>query len=192
LKSIMQFNIHEAESGEDALIKVSRIPIDVALIDYQMPGITGAETIIRILRFKPKMKILALSNYDELSYIQSMMDAGAKGYVLKDIERPEMLKALKTIFSGELYYCSKVAIKLLDWNEAKNQKKMKVDALLTKRETEVLKLIAMEMTNDAIACKLFVSKRTIDAHRQNLLNKLHVKNSVGLVKAAYRLNLIEE
>jgi DNA-binding CsgD family transcriptional regulator len=72
------------------------------------------------------------------------------------------------------------------------KKKMKVDALLTKRETEVLKLIAMEMTNDAIACKLFVSKRTIDAHRQNLLNKLHVKNSVGLVKAAYRLNLIEE
>lgn len=192
LKKNIWFNIQEAESGEEALIKISRSDVDVALIDYQMPGISGAETIIRILRFRPNIKILGLSNYDELSYIQSVMDAGANGYILKDIERVEMLNAIKTVFSGESYFCSKVAVKLLEWEESKDQKKMHEPKIITKREKEVLKFIAMEMTNEEIANKLFVSKRTIDAHRQNLLNKLQVKNSVGLLKAAYKLNLIDQ
>src|ERR1035437_3544545 len=157
-----------------------------------MPGISGAETIYRILRFKPEMKILALSNYDELSYIQSMMDAGAKGYVLKNIEPAEMLNAIKTILADKIYYCNEVAVKLIKSGEDKNAKSINVNKILTRREIKELQIIAMEMTNDEIAQKLFVAKRTIDTHRQNLINKLHVKNTVGLVKAAYKLNLVEE
>ena len=80
LNKIIHFKVQEAESGEEAMIKISRNRFEVIIIDYQMPGLSGAETIYRILRFKPEMKILALSNYDELPYIQSMIDAGAKGY----------------------------------------------------------------------------------------------------------------
>jgi len=120
-----------------------------------------------------------------------MMDAGAKNFVLKNIEPAEMLNAIKAILSNKIYYCNDVAIKLIESAEDKNSKKILAKNIITPRETEVLQMIAMEMTNDEIAQKLFVAKRTIDTHRQNLINKLHVKNTVGLIKAAYKLNLVE-
>ena len=117
-----------------------------------------------------------------------MMDAG----VLKNIEPAEILNAIKTILSDKIYYCNEEAVKLIESGEDKNAKSIHVNKILTRREIKVLQIIAMEMTNDEIAQKLFVAKRTIDTHRQNLINKLHVKNTVGLVKAAYKLNLVEE
>ncbi len=192
LKNFMLFKVEEAESGEDAITKISRSDFEIAIVDYQMPGISGAETIHLILRHKPQMKILALSNYDELSYIQSMVDAGACGYVLKNIEPAEMLNAIKTILSNKIYYCNDIAVKLIESAEDKKAKKTISKKVLSNREAEVLQLISMEMTDNEIAQKLFLSKRTIDTHRQNLLNKLQVKNTVGLIKAAYKLNLIEE
>jgi DNA-binding NarL/FixJ family response regulator len=192
LRKNMQFNIMEAETGEDALIKISRHCFELVIMDYQMPGISGAETIHRILRFKPEMKILALSNYDEFPYIQSMMEAGAKGYVLKNIEPAEMLNAIKTILAGQIYYCNEVAVKLIDSIKDTNSINSKVKNRLTRREIEVLQMIAMEMTNNEIAQKLFLAKRTVDTHRQNLKNKLNVKNTVGLAKAAYALNLMSD
>ena len=191
LKKWMQFTIFEAESGPEALLRLSRIAIDFIIIDYQMPEISGAETVQRILRFKPQMKILALSNYDELPYIQAMMDAGAHGYVLKNIEPSELLNAIKTIRSGNIYYCNDVAIKLIESGEEKSKKPNPTLDLLTRREIEILLLIAREFTNEEIASQLFIAKRTVDTHRQNLLNKLQVKNTAGLVKAAFKLKLIE-
>ncbi len=190
LNKAFNFNVFEAESGEDAISKINKYQFEIIIIDYQLPGLSGAETVCRILRFRPKMKILALSNYDELPYIQSMMDAGAKGYILKNIEPAEMLKAIKTILCDKIYYCNEVAVKLIEAAEDKKLNKEQVKKILTRREIEVLQMIAMEMTNDEIAKKLFVAKRTIDTHRQNILNKLRVKNSVGLVKVAYKLDLI--
>lgn len=143
LNEFIHFKVLEAESGEDAMIKINRNRIEVVIIDYQMPGISGAETIYRILRFKPEMKILALSNYDELPYIQSMMDAGAKGYVLKNIEPAEMLNAIKTILADKIYYCNEVVVKLIESGEDKNSKKIRTHKILTRRETEVLQMIAM-------------------------------------------------
>jgi len=192
LKKWMHFKVMEAESGEQALLKITRNPFDLIILDYNMPGISGTETIYRMLRFKPTMNILALSNYDELSYIQDMMDAGAKGYVLKNIEPAEMLNAVKTILSGKKYYCNDVAIKLLEAEEEKTMEKIRSKKILTRRESEVLQMIAAGMTNDEIAQKLFVAKRTVDTHRQNLIRKLDVKNTVGLLRAAYKLKLVEE
>jgi DNA-binding NarL/FixJ family response regulator len=192
LRNFIQFKVQEAESGEEAIIKINQNSFDIVILDYQMPGISGLETIYRILRINPQMKILALSNYDEVPCIQSMMDAGAKGYVLKNIEPTEMLNAIKAVLSNKTYYSNDVAVKLIDSAENKNSKKIPAEEILSRRETEVLQMISMEMTNDEIAQKLFVSKRTIDTHRQNMLNKLHVKNTVGLIKAAYRLHLVGE
>lgn len=192
LNKFLRFKIMEAESGEDALKKINGNNFELIIVDYQMPGMSGAETIYQILRSKPKTKILALSNYDELPYIQKMMDAGASGYVLKNIEPVEMLNAIKTILSDKTYYCNEVSIKIIEAEQDKNTRRIIVKETLTPRETEILKMIAMEMTNEEIAQKLFIAKRTVDTHRQNLKNKLDVKNAAGLVKAAYKLKLIEE
>ncbi len=190
LNKYAQFKLYQAENGEDGLIKINRKGFDLVIMDYQMPCMSGADIIYRILRFKPEMKILGLSNYDEIPYIQSMMDAGAKGFVLKNIEPAEMLNAIKTILGGGIYYCSEVAVKLFNFADDKNAKVVQCNKILTNREIEVLRMIAMEMTNDEIAQKLFVAKRTIDTHRQNLINKLHVKNTAGLVMAALKLSLL--
>jgi DNA-binding NarL/FixJ family response regulator len=190
LKKLFRFKIVEAESGEEAIRKINREAFGLVIIDYQLPGISGVETIYRILRYKPATKIMVLSHYDELPCIQAMMDAGAKAYILKNIEPAEMQKAIKVVLEDGIYYSNSVALRLIDSGKENNVRQLQVKSSLTRRELEVLKMIAMELTNDEIAQKLFVAKRTIDSHRQNLINKLHVKNTVGLVKAAYSLNLI--
>lgn len=186
----LHFNITEAVSGTDAIYRINRQSFDLLIIDYQMPGFSGAETVFRIRRFKPDLKILALSNYDELAYIQTMLDAGVNGFVLKSIEPAEMLQAITSILAGKMYYCSDVAVKLIDAGQAKEGIVLPNKIDLTDREKEVLQMIAMELTNEEIGKKLFVAKRTVDTHRQNLINKLQVKNTAGLVKVAMKLNLV--
>jgi DNA-binding NarL/FixJ family response regulator len=190
LKKVLIFKVTEAGSGEDALKKISRDDFGLVIIDYQLPGISGVETIYRILRYKPSTKIMVLSHYDELPCIQAMMDAGARAYVLKSVEPAELHKALIAVLSGSIYYSNVAALKMIESGRDNGIQQLQAKSLLTRREQEVLKMIAMELTNDEIAQKLSVAKRTIDTHRQNLINKLHVKNTVGLVKAAYKLNLI--
>jgi DNA-binding NarL/FixJ family response regulator len=190
-RDILQFSIDEAENGEEAIKKVTRYPYDVILIDYQMPDISGAQTAETILKHQPKVKILALSNYDELPYIERMIASGAKGYVLKNIEPSQLLTGIKTILEDKTFYSNEVASKLLDAAGKSGITQILEKHGLTKRELEVLRMIAMEMTNEEIAEKLFVGKRTVDTHRQNLLNKLHARNTVGLIKAAYKLELVQ-
>ena len=129
LKDFMLFKIQEAESGEEAITTMNNYSFEIVIIDYQMPGISGPETVYRMLRINPQLKILALSNYDELAYIQNMMDAGARGYILKNIEPAEMLNAIKTILSNKIYYCNDVAIKLIESTEDKNAKKIAVKGI---------------------------------------------------------------
>lgn len=189
-ENLLQFEIDEAENGEIAIQKILKKNFDIVLIDYQLPGITGTETLQKIRLYKKDIKVLALSNYDELSYVKSMVNEGANGYILKNIEPSQLIHAIQSVLAGTPYYSNEVALKLID--SAKNSDKS-VNAHqggLTKRELEILKMIAQEMTNDEIAKALYISKRTVDTHRQNLLNKLSVKNTAGLIKAAYALNLL--
>ncbi|MFL5789856.1 MAG: response regulator, partial [Flavisolibacter sp.] len=186
LKKMMQFNIDEAENGEEAIRKASQKQYDIIIVDYHMPGLAGPEAVIRLIRYRPQAKILALSNYDEVQYVQSMIDAGAKGYVLKNIEPAQLLTAIKTILDNKMYYSNEVATKLIEVVKKDPIKSLWTEEGLTRRELEILRMIAMEMTNDEISKKLNIGKRTVDSHRQNLLNKLHAKNTVGLIKAAYK------
>lgn len=184
------FIITEAEDGEEAVKKITRRRYDIVLIDYQLPKMTGAQTVENILLYKPGTIVLALSNYDELSYVTHMLKAGAKGYILKNIEPAQLLNAIKTVMEGKPFYSNEVAIKLIE-KEKINVKPNKKDRFgLSERELLILKMIAQEMSNDEIAKSLYVAKRTIDSHRQNMLAKLNAKNTVGLVKAAYLLKLI--
>lgn len=188
--NFIQFEIDEAENGEIGVHKILKKNFDIVLIDYQLPGMSGTETLQKIHLYKKELKVLALSNYDELSYVKSMIDEGANGYILKNIEPSQLVNAIQVVLAGSSYYSNEVALKLID--SAKNS-----DSFipinknrLSNRELEILNMIALEMTNDEIAKGLFISKRTVDTHRQNLLIKLHVKNTAGLIKAAYAFNLL--
>jgi DNA-binding NarL/FixJ family response regulator len=184
------FKITETDNGEDALKKILQHEYDIVLIDYQLSKITGAETVEKILFYKPLTKILALSNYDEISYVNNMLAAGVKGYILKNIEPSQLLLAIKTIISGKAFYSNEVAVKLIEYEKVKTIQPEKNMLGLTKMQLVILKMIAQEMKNEEIAVSLNIAKRTVDSHRQNLLNKLNAKNTVGLVKAAYLLNLV--
>lgn len=186
-----KFIVSEAESGEDGLKKVMKNQYDMLLVDYQLPGLSGAETVQKIKLQRPELKIMALSNYDELTYITKMISAGAHGYVLKNIEPAQLINAINTILSNKRFFSNEVAVKLIE-REKQERKTLPIEEYgVTEREIEILKMIASEMTNDEIAETLEISKRTVDAHRQNLLHKLRVRNTVGLIKIAYELKLIK-
>jgi DNA-binding NarL/FixJ family response regulator len=189
-KNSFVFEIDEAENGEIAIQKILKKNFDIVLIDYQLPGMSGTETLQRIRSYKKDIKALALSNHDEVFYIKSMIDEGANGYILKNIEPSQLIQAIQSVLAGTPYYSNEVALKLIDSAENSDKSVNAFKSGLTKRQLEVLKMIAQEMTNDEIAQALYISKRTVDTHRQNLINKLDVKNTAGLIKAAYTLKLL--
>ena len=186
-----KFVIDEAETGEEGVLKAKAHP-DIIIMDYQLPKMTGAEAVAMIIKNNPKARILALSNYNEYMYIDKMVKNGVKGFILKNIGPEELIKAIETILSGTSYFSSDVAIKLLTFDTSSEQTKeinhgYELERILSVREMEVLKLIANEFTSEEIAKDLHISKRTVDAHRQNIMNKLDVKSAAGLVKYAVLL-----
>lgn len=184
------FEIEEAETGEEAVIMIKYKEFDIILVDYQLPRMNGAQTVEQILMYKPKSKILALSNYDEYTYITNMIKVGVKGYVLKNISPNELIKAIETILIGKKYYASDVSGKIIDSEEKRENEKKNSRIHITRRQTEILKLVATGMTNDAIAKQLGLSKRTVDTHRQNLLLKLEVHNTAALIKKATEMAML--
>jgi DNA-binding NarL/FixJ family response regulator len=184
------FNITEADCGEVAREKSMQKAFDLAIVDCQMPGIQGDETISDIKLNSPETRFLALSNYDEVSYVKKMLGAGAMGYILKNIEPYQLITAIKNVLNDNPYYSNEVALKLIEEERRSKRVTFSDRNKLTEREVQVLKLISSEKTNEEIALQLNLSKRTIDSHRQNLLHKLGVKNGAGLAKMAYELNII--
>lgn len=189
-ESIYRFKINEAESGESAIQKAKYNVFDLIIIDYQLPGLLGHQTIEQIKIHNPKMKFLALSNYDEISFVQNMLSAGAIGFILKNVEPIQLITAIKSALDNKPFYSSEVAIKLLNAEHVGKRTESIVKYNLTRREVQVLKMIAQENTNDEISEILCIAKRTVDTHRQNLLHKLRAKNTAGLIKAAYELKVI--
>ena len=189
-ESVFRFKITEAESGESAIQKAKYNVFDLVIIDYQLPGLLGYQTIEQIKIHSPKMKFLALSNYEEISYVQNMLSAGAIGFILKNIEPIQLITAIKSVLENKPFYSSEIAMKLLNAEHVGKRTESIEKYNLTKREIQVLRMIAQENTNDEISEILCIAKRTVDTHRQNLLHKLRAKNTAGLIKAAYELKVI--
>jgi DNA-binding NarL/FixJ family response regulator len=193
-----KFIVDEAENGSVGVTKARKGKYDIVIMDYQLPLMNGVDSTKAILANNPAAKILALSNYDEYMYIDNMMKSGAKGFVLKNIGPEEFINAIEVIMGGKNYYSNDVAVKLISFDHSNVQvarlvrQKRDKSEMLSKRELEILKLIAAEYTNEEMATRLFISKRTVDTHRQNLMKKLNVKNTAGLVKYAYELKILEE
>ncbi len=186
--ALMRLGVSECASGERALQQLSSQHADLVIIDDALELMPGPETIRRILRFKPETKILALSANNSIDSIEAMTEAGALGYVLKTVDPAQLLHAIKHVLAGKKYYCNETALTML--SAADNLQSLAAFKI-SERERDILKMIVQGMTNSLIAERLFLSKRTIDAHRQNLLSKMKVHNTAALVKWAVDAGLLK-
>jgi len=185
--------VGEAESGEIALSMIGSELPDLVIMDINMGGMSGIETTEKLIKKFKDIKILGLTMYEDSHHIINMMQAGAMGYILKDSDLQEIVDAIRTIHSGESYFSNDVSSTLMhQFMKSKEEEKIlqSVELELTPREIEILKLIAEEFTNQEIAEKLFISQRTVDTHRRNLIQKLNAKNTAGLVRYAIKHKLI--
>ena len=185
----------EAANGNEALQKLSEDHFDLVIMDIKMPEKNGIEATEEIVKRYPDVKVLAISMYDEQRYIVKMLQAGALGYVLKNTGKQELMTAIRTVMDGESYFSQEVSsIMMSQFMTRKATGVLEVskeDINLTKRENEIIRLIAEELTNSQIADQLGISPRTVDTHRRNLLQKLDVKNTAGLVKYAIQHHILD-
>ncbi|WP_028788850.1 response regulator [Terrimonas ferruginea] len=177
-----------AINGETLLRKLQQQQPDILLLDIQMPDHNGIDLCKSITSTYPAVRIMALTNLEETHYVKKMLRNGASGYLLKSADPTTLLKAIDTLSKGEQFIDERLQKMLLA--ESITGKRKSTQVLLTRRETEILRLIAEEYTNQEIADKLFISLRTVETHRLNISQKLDVKNTAGLVREAYLRNLV--
>ena len=167
---------------------IGRNFIDILLTDVMMPGMDGAELAKEVHLKYPEIKILALSMSGQGDLVNRMIeDADISGYVLKNIGKQELVKALEKISAGGIYFSDEV---LEEMTRASERKKENEEVNLTAREIEIIRLIEKELSNKQIAERLFLSERTVETHRKNIFRKTNTASVIGLVKYAYEHKLI--
>ena len=180
--------VGQACNGLEALSVVKETQPDVVLMDVSMPVMDGIEAMERMAQDYPNIRVLILSMHDNQEYIMRLMRLGASGYVLKDVPSRELVRAVRTVYSGSTYISSR-ASKLLFRDRAVEQAQTK--SILTKREITVLTMLAEGLCNKEIAHFLELSVRTVEAHRQNIKSKLGIHTPAGLTKYALEHQFIK-
>ena len=187
--------ITKCNSGAEAISTLKKKNCDILLLDLHLTDMTGLEVVENVLRFKPEQKIIMLTHQKGSKYLGKLEKLGIKGYLLKNITKEELIKALKIVYDGGTYFSEgihnitkeeDVYIKssVIISNESP-------DVILTPREKEILIHVCNELSSAEIAEKLFISIGTVDTHRKNILQKLGISNTVGLVKFALKHGLIK-
>jgi DNA-binding NarL/FixJ family response regulator len=179
----------EASNGVEFIEVLGNIKADVALMDINMPEMDGVEATRRGIRLCPSLAVIALSMYGEEEYYYKMVDAGAKGFLLKDSDISEVKEAIVTVKKGGSYFSQELLHHVIQ--KIKNRESEAKSASLSKREKEILLKICEGLSNQEIAETLFISKRTVDKHRANLLGKTNSKNTASLILFAIKNKLIE-
>ncbi|MFC0878259.1 response regulator [Saccharicrinis sp. FJH2] len=191
LKSLPDTGIvEEASDGREFLdyLKSGNQP-DIVFMDIEMPGLNGIETTKEALRIKSELNIIALSMYSDENYYTQMIDAGVKGFILKNSGIQEVKMAIDYISEGKTYFAQEILDCLLKQLKPKQEQASPLS--LTEREEEILHLICNGLSNQEIADKLKISKRTVDKHRENLLSKSGSNNTAGLVVFAIKNGIVE-
>lgn len=186
--------VGEASNGQKALELLKDVSTDIVLMDINMDEMDGIECTSKINELYPNIKVLALTMLAENQYIKEMLKAGAVGYLLKNSNEQEIKQGIISVCEGEPFYSPKVMHTVMNSLSApvakKKKSKFEPTIPLTEREKEVLVLIIKENSNQEIADKLYISKRTVDAHKRNLLEKTGAKNVAGLVIFALNNGII--
>jgi DNA-binding NarL/FixJ family response regulator len=184
--------VNEAGTGREAVLRAEQYCPAVVIMDINMPELNGIESTRQILSANPGIKVIALSMHCDPAYIMKMMNAGAKGFLLKTCAFKELREAVYTVYAGKKYLCRE-ALDIID-GQACNLDAVGLESplqRLTIRETEVLQMIAEGHTSNGISEKLNISKRTVDIHRSNLMGKLNLSNTAELVRLAIKEKIIE-
>ncbi|MCO4294794.1 response regulator transcription factor [Solitalea sp. MAHUQ-68] len=193
LKKEKDFNlVDQAVNGIDLINKINIHHPDVVLTDIKMPGMDGIEATKSIQEKFPNVKIIALSMFDEDNLIAEMFEAGAKGYLLKNAHKNEIIEAVKTVYDDGNYFCEAASMKLVKMLAKNKQSAKQPQIEFNDRELDIIKLICKQLTAQEIADKVFLSKRTVEGYRMRILEKMNVKNTAGVVVYALRNQLITE
>ena len=185
--------VKTVHDGNEVMKSIENTPnLDIILLDINLPNINGLELTKLISKKYPAIKILILSMYNNAEYIKEVLKEGASGYVLKNTDYEELLNAIQSVFAGNQFYSQSVTQTMMN-SFAKKSQRNNTDILqvkISKREKEILSLIIKEHTAQEIANMLFISLHTVETHRSNLMSKLGVRNSAGLVRVALENNLV--
>jgi len=186
--------IGEAGNGSEALEVAGNLHPDILVLDIRMPEMTGLEAAAKLHDVSPSTKALMLSMHDSEEYVLQSLDAGAYGYLLKDTDKSEFVKALKQIHAGNKYFSGAVsnvlANRLLNTKPFVKNTAIDDHYHLTKREREILRMIINGTPNKEIADSLGKSVRTVETHRFNIMKKLEVNNAIDMVNKAVKENLV--
>lgn len=184
----------EAGDGEEAVKMYATLKPDLVIMDISMPGMNGIEATRVIKEKDPDARILILTMHDNQEYLNQIIRSGAKGFILKNTDKEELLEAVRTVASGDNFFSKDISKLIID-NYIRTAKETEKndgykEVPLTKREIEILKLIASGYSNQEIANILYISYNTVDTHRKNIMHKLSIKNTAGLVRYAIEKGLI--
>ncbi len=181
--------VGEASDGTEFISMLQNTNPDIVLLDIEMPGLNGIDAAKTALKMNPKLKIIALTMFGDDAYIQSMLDAGAKGFLMKNINKETLDKAILTVNNGGNYY-SEELFEFFTRQFTKEKEPEQNELYLTRREKEILQLLCEGLSNKEIADALFVSERTVLGHKTNLLAKTNTKNSISLMAYAIKNKLV--
>ncbi len=184
-------HIYEASNGREFLENLSFVDCDVVLMDIEMPEINGIDATREALKIKPGLKIIVLSMYGDEQYYYQMIDAGAKGFMLKNTGIENVITAIRKVAAGENFFSEELLFNILNtMRDAKNEPDSR-DNELSEREMEILCHVCKGKSNQEIDDELFISKRTVDKHRANLLSKTGCRNTAALVMYAIKNKMID-
>jgi two-component system, NarL family, nitrate/nitrite response regulator NarL len=172
-----------ASSGKEALDLIKSTEFDILITDYEMPGIGGQELVRAAKIAQPEIHVIVLSMHDDPAVVRELLRNGVQGYILKKDTHKSLTEALQKVVEGKRFLSDEIAEQLIHYSEEDK-------GVLTSREVEILKLIAREHSSKQIAEILFISERTVETHRKNILRKTGANSLVGLVKYAYANNLV--
>ncbi|MFX0556954.1 response regulator [Maribacter sp. CXY002] len=176
--------------GKQLLGEIKNNVPHVLLLDINLPDGNGLDICKTLVKEYPDLAIIGLSNYSETGFIKHMLRNGARGYLLKNTDKQELILAITTVHNGNIYLPRNIQDILLN-DSIGNPQQITFIPKLTRREKEVLKLIANEYTNQEIASSLFISTKTVESHRNNLIQKLGVRNTAGLIRVALEKGLLD-
>lgn len=189
LRSESSFDVAAtACNGKEVMELMAKDDFDVCLLDINMPELDGMETARLILASHPTVKIIMLTTYNDKEIINELLQIGISGYLLKNSDRAELVDAIRKVMQGGYYFSPEVEDIIMQDQAAKKESE---PIVLTERETEIVKLLSLEYTNEKIARELHISYRTVETHRKNIMQKTHSHNLAGLLKHAYSNGLLK-